>query len=132
MSAFSVIVALLLSSLFTFRQSCKHWEGSHEFASFNPADTIAANHAALKPSTAIHRKIALDNVRAFDGKCFLPPSPVVIEGALFGIDAANAEHIYGGARFAIYPAAALKSPHALLPSFATMCLIFSPSKSRIT
>lgn len=89
----------LLSSLKT-AQPC-----IHHLSSFDPGEAIAINNAARQyPMAAASRKIALDNVRVFDGQRILPPSTVVIDGAIIGIDAQDAEHIDG-------------KNHILLPGF---------------
>ncbi len=95
----SLITGVLLLSLLTFGQSCYHREASHDAPPFDPADTIAANHAARNTMAVVHRKIALDNVRVFDGKCFLQPQTVIIDGAFIGKDASGAEHIDGKGQF---------------------------------
>lgn len=56
---------------------------------------IAANNLARPNRTIIPKKIALDNVRVFDGTCILPPSTVIIDGPLIGSDPTGAEHIDG-------------------------------------
>ena len=57
-------------------------------------DVIAANHAARRPARA-GRRIALDNVRVFDGIRLLPPSTVIIDGGFIGVNPFGAEHIDG-------------------------------------
>ncbi|KAL1597719.1 hypothetical protein SLS60_008205 [Paraconiothyrium brasiliense] len=65
-------------------------------APFDIPSLITANNLARpNSSTAPHKKIALDNVRVFDGTCILPPSTVVIDGPLIGSDIMGAEHIDG-------------------------------------
>jgi imidazolonepropionase-like amidohydrolase len=56
---------------------------------------ITANNLARPNGTTPHKKIALDNVRIFDGTCILPPSTVVIDGSYIGSDPTGAEHIDG-------------------------------------
>ena len=61
---------------------------------FEDPDIVAANHAARRPARA-GRKIALDNVRIFDGVRILPPSTVIIDGGFIGVNPFGAEHIDG-------------------------------------
>ncbi|PVI01712.1 hypothetical protein DM02DRAFT_641687 [Periconia macrospinosa] len=56
---------------------------------------IAANNRARTKRTTNYEKIALDNVRVFDGSCIQPPSTVIIDGPLIGSDPAGAIHIDG-------------------------------------
>lgn len=56
---------------------------------------ISANNLARLQDTTSYTKIALDNVRVFDGPCVLPPSTVVIDGPLIGTNATGAQHIDG-------------------------------------
>ncbi|CAF9922163.1 MAG: hypothetical protein HETSPECPRED_004981 [Heterodermia speciosa] len=65
---------------------------------------IVANHGAPDYGSASHPKIALDNVRVFNGHRILPPSTVIIDGATIGTDARGAKHIDGNG-------------HILLPGF---------------
>ncbi|KAL8672684.1 MAG: hypothetical protein Q9168_002868 [Polycauliona sp. 1 TL-2023] len=90
-STFVFQTAVLLSSLTTLTSACDH----HHIPPPNAEDTIAANHAARNPQQAVHRKIALDNVRPFNGHRILPTQTVVIDGAFIGTDATNATHIDG-------------------------------------
>lgn len=58
----------------------------------------AANHLARSKrqnSNPTFKKIALDNVRVFDGDCIQPPRTVIIDGSVIGSDPTNAEHIDG-------------------------------------
>lgn len=181
-SIISFSIALLSFSILYSGMACPHGEDAHDLPPFDPADTIAANHAARHPLEASYRKIALNNVRVFDGKHFLPPRTVVIDGAFIGSDANGAEHADGkdqfllpglidthchptsiddlrqltsfgvttglvqtlpetqirasllnhtglsDLRFATYPAAAPKSPHAMMPGFQNIGLISSPEQ----
>ncbi|KAL8784529.1 MAG: hypothetical protein Q9195_009006 [Heterodermia aff. obscurata] len=56
---------------------------------------IVANHGAPDHGMASHPKIALDNVRVFNGDRILPPSTVIIDGATIGTDGRGAKHIDG-------------------------------------
>ncbi|KAJ4352228.1 uncharacterized protein N0V89_007575 [Didymosphaeria variabile] len=62
---------------------------------FDIPSVITANNLARSNGTMLHKKIALNNVRVFDGTCILPPSTVVIDGPLIGSDTTGAEHIDG-------------------------------------
>jgi imidazolonepropionase-like amidohydrolase len=64
-------------------------------ASLDVPSMITANNLARPNSTTHHKKIALNNVRVFDGTCILPPSTVVIDGPYIGSDPTGAEHIDG-------------------------------------
>lgn len=81
--------------LFVLVLSCFHSDDDSHLPTVSPADTIAANHAARSPQKAVHRKVALDNVRIFDGNRILAPSTVIIDGAFIGTDEKGAEHING-------------------------------------
>ena len=59
------------------------------------SNLIAANNLARPNATLVPKKIALDNVRVFDGTCILPPSTVIIDGPLIGSDPTGAEHVDG-------------------------------------
>lgn len=85
---------LLLSLLKTARP-CPHHDTDSSLPPFDPADTIAANNAARDHRRTGPRKIALDNVRVFNGKRILPPSTIIIDGAVIGTDAQGAKHIDG-------------------------------------
>ncbi|KAJ4299852.1 hypothetical protein N0V90_005098 [Kalmusia sp. IMI 367209] len=64
--------------------------------SFDTPSLVAANNLArTKRNTASYDRIALDNVRIFDGACIQPPSTVIIDGPIIGSDPAGAVHIDG-------------------------------------
>ena len=86
-------ILYFLSSFFSLARPCFHGGGNNDLPPFNPADTIAANHAARNPQGAVHRRIALDNARVFDGKRLLPPRTVIIDGAYIGTNITGAYHI---------------------------------------
>jgi imidazolonepropionase-like amidohydrolase len=68
-------------------------EGSLDFASI-----AAQNHQGRQERQSgqhVPKKIAIHNVRIFDGYKLRSPRTVVIDGAVFGTDSANAEHIDG-------------------------------------
>lgn len=98
-------VSSLLSSAFGISllvvtgQCCYHGDGSDHLPPFDPADTIAANHAARHPFAAVSRRIALDNVHVFDGKHFSPLRTVIIDGAFIGNNATGAKHIDGKGQY---------------------------------
>ncbi|KAK7180510.1 hypothetical protein DPSP01_006111 [Paraphaeosphaeria sporulosa] len=64
-------------------------------ASLDIPNLITANNLARLNGTTLHKKIALNNVRVFDGTCILPPSTIVIDGPFIGTDATGAEHVDG-------------------------------------
>ncbi|KAL8783511.1 MAG: hypothetical protein Q9195_009365 [Heterodermia aff. obscurata] len=91
---FVSIVACILN----LTQSC----AEHALDIDDPA-IIAANHAARKAPQA-SQKIALYNVRVFDGERILPPSTVIIDNGVIGINPFGARFING-------------QGHVLLPGF---------------
>ena len=79
--------------LLKMARSCLyHHGGGSSHIHLDPAKMLVANHGA--PDQA-HPKIALDNVRVFDGHRVLPPSTVIIDGATIGTDAKGAKHVDG-------------------------------------
>lgn len=73
--------------------SCGPYPG--DAAPLDIPSLITANNGARPNGTTPYKKIALDNVRVFDGSCILPPSTVIIDGPLIGSDPTGAEHIDG-------------------------------------
>ena len=95
----------LLLSLLKMARSCLHHHGSDSsHLHLDPSKMIVANHGAPDHGRASHPKIALDNVRVFNGHRILPPSTVIIDGPTIGADARGAKHIDGNG-------------HILLPGF---------------
>jgi imidazolonepropionase-like amidohydrolase len=89
----TALVALLLINL---SRSCQFHGRNH--LEFEAPLTAQNNHKSRtdrnsKPSP--NQRIAIDNVRIFDGYKLLNPSTVVIEGAIIGKDANGATHIDG-------------------------------------
>ena len=80
---------LLVACILGLTQSCLD-----HAVDLDDLDIVAANHAARRASRP-GRKIALHNVRIFDGTRILPPSTVIIDGGFIGINPFGAEHIDG-------------------------------------
>ncbi|KAL8791138.1 MAG: hypothetical protein Q9195_006035 [Heterodermia aff. obscurata] len=82
-------LTFLVASVFQLTQSCTE----HALDTGDPA-IIAANHAARR-SPQVSQKIALYNVRVFDGERILPPSTVIIDNGVIGINPFGAKFIDG-------------------------------------
>ena len=91
-------LVFLFACILRWTQSC-----INHAISIDDPDTIAANNAARRPRPP-PGKIALYNVRVFDGKRILPPSTVIIDGAVIGTNPLGAKPVDG-------------QGHVLLPGF---------------
>ena len=82
-------LTVLIACILGLTQSCL----DHAVDIGDP-DTLAANHAARTAKRA-DQKIALYNVRVFDGRRILPPTIVIIDGAFIGTDFIGAKFVNG-------------------------------------
>ena len=60
---------------------------------------IVGTHATRDHGGASHRKIAIHNVRVFNGDRILSPRTVIIDGAVIGVNPIGAKHIDGKGQF---------------------------------
>ncbi|KAF2180524.1 putative hydrolase [Zopfia rhizophila CBS 207.26] len=92
------MVVLLLFFFFVellyISHACHLHSRSH-FQSDNPAIIAAQNNATRRCVPSSTKKLAIDNVRVFNGHKLLPPSTVIIDGPLISDDPTDAEHFDG-------------------------------------